>query len=257
MLLLTRYRAATGGDSSFVIKETRFRNKLEWSLVTTRPIAAGTCLGFYSGEFRPSGGDSLYAASLLTSVDIHPFADEGRITEWDRRRRPFANMNEPNEDDIASCCMLLRDFAASEIEGVENIPDYARALFFRGLACFTCRDLGPNEPLTWHYGRAYEPHRVDREYKAGAPCTADEMEQVPIDAVFRAFPKIPWRVVHPVLTPLKSLRFKPAPTKKKKRDDDDDTSSSGSGHVPKYTPRVEDREDRNERRRLARERQLS
>lgn len=266
---LTQYRAAGStevidlvsseeedeSDVPFAIAQTRLRNKMEWSLVATRPIAAGTCLGFFAGEFRSSGGESLYAASLLPGVDVHPFADERQISAAERRARPFANMNEPNEREAATCCMLVRDFAAAEIDGVEHIPDYARALFFRALACFTCRDIGAGEALTWHYGQSYEPNRRAQGYSAGTACTYDQTERIPQDAVFRAFPKVPWRVVHPVFAQLRSARFA-AKKKKRPEDEEDDTDSSGSGHAPKYTPRDEDRVDRNERRREARERQL-
>ena len=251
------YRAANQHSEAsrpFALLVTRLRNRLEWGLVTTAPISAGTCLGFYSGEFRIDRTPSLYAASLLRNVDIHPFADEEHISEAQRRERPFANMNEPNAGEQATCCMLVSDFAAHEIDGVEHIPDYARALFFRGLACFTCRDLSADEALTWHYGKSYEEHRVAEDYTAGVTCTPDEVEAISHDAVFRTFPKVPWRVAYPVFTSIKSARF--PKLRNKRRLDDEDTSSSGSGHVPKYTPRDEGRNVRNERRREARERQL-
>ena len=122
---------------------------VEWSLVATRDIPIGTFLGFYSGEFDLSIRNSLYAAKL-DNFHIYPFPDEDNISEEQRSQRPFANMNEPNIHEFANCCMIVQDFAHTEIENVSYIPNFEAARFFRGLACLSCAEIKSGESLTWH-----------------------------------------------------------------------------------------------------------
>ena len=139
----------------------RNREVTEWALVATRDLPRGTFLGFFAGEVSTEARESLYAATV-GHVHIYPFADEARITPAERARRPLASMNEPAEGDTANCFMVVQDLLPDEVLGP------AGARLYRGLACFTCRDVARDEELTWHYGASYEPHRRRQGYVAGA-----------------------------------------------------------------------------------------
>ena len=208
-----------------------------WGLLATHDLPSGMFLGFYSGTFAERSVDvSMYAAAIHNRIDIFPFADESNITKSQRQERPFANMNEPNKDQIANCAMLVQDFAHDEVEGVEWIPNHRSARFFRGLACFTCTDIPAGQQLVWHYGASYEANRIAQGYEAGLPCVPRTYEQI-----LRVIRKVPHICVYPIAGAVKSARFKtPRPMTR----NDSDTSSSGSGHSPKYTPAKETRAER-------------
>lgn len=225
---------------------------VEWSLVATRDIPIGTFLGFYSGEFDLSIRNSLYAAKL-DNFHIYPFPDEDNISEEQRSQRPFANMNEPNIHEFANCCMIVQDFAHTEIENVSYIPNFEAARFFRGLACFSCAEIKSGESLTWHYGPSYESHRQQQHYVAGRQCKKiiDKEVFIPSNSqgVLQVISKVPHKCVIPVFALRRSERFKFERKKRKRSEssDDSDTNSSGSGHIPKYVPSGS-REDRLNRR---------
>ena len=232
-------------------KTVRLRNveKTEWSLVAQTFIPSNTFLGFYTGVFDTHERESLYSVKI-DSIFIYPFENESAITHDERLRHPFANMNEPDANTYANCCMIIQDFDCSEVDNGNADP---RVRFYRGLACFTCKDIEENEELTWHYGKSYEENRLLQGYEAGWPCEKllQKLIFIPSNSsgVFKYLPKVPLHCVFPIYGTHKSERFKKTKRKRKKTSDDDsDTSSSGSGHIPKYVASTEGREERLARR---------
>lgn len=226
---------------------------VEWSLVASVEIPIGTFLGFYTGHHSNETHESLYAAKI-NNTNVYPFANESNITLKERNIRPFANMNEPKVDDAANCCMIYQDFKHDEVDGVNNILNSESARFFRGLACFACRDIKKDEELTWYYGRSYEANRQKQGYEVGRQCDAivDDLHFVASNsqAVLTVMPKVTYKCLIPVFGLQKSGRF-PVQKKRKKRNESDESSeksSSGSGHEDKYQPISEDRETRRLRR---------
>ena len=232
-------------------KRVRLRNveKTEWSLVAQTFIPSGTFLGFYTGVFDTNERESLYSVKI-NSMFIYPFENESAITQDERLRHPFANINEPDVNTHANCCMMIQDFDVSEVEHGDEDP---RVRFYRGLACFTCKDIYENEELTWHYGKSYEANRALQGYQAGWPCEKllQKLIFIPSNSsgVLKYMSEVPLHCVFPIYGTHKSERFM---IKKRKRmktsDDDSDTSSSGSGHIPKYVAPTERREERLARR---------
>lgn len=228
---------------------------IEWSLIATCDIKVNTFLGFYTGSFKSEAYDSLYSAQL-DDTHIYPFEDESNISEAERRSKPFANMNEPNESEHANCCFVVQDFKHDEVQDIQNIPNHERALYFRGLACFSCIDIKKDDELTWYYGDSYEPNRIRQGYKAGKPCTLLLQKQAFIEkdslGVLSVLPKIPSTYLIAVIKSRKSLRFPHKKKRKKTESEDNNTSdsSSGSGHEIKYKPDIIGRGERLKRRNM-------
>ena len=253
-------RAAQFPSGLYRVQQTKLmrRNveRIEWSLVANCDIPLGTFLGFYTGDHEETYRESLYAADLA-NIYIYPFKNESNITEEERKSKPFANMNEPNAGDYANCCFVNQDFDHREVEGVENIPNYDIARFFRGLACFTCDDVKRGQELTWHYGKLYQANREEQQYEAGKPCVLllHHEEFIPGNSqgVLSIMSKVPHTCLVAVTGLKKSNRF-PLPRKKRRKkrdssDDEDDSSSLESEDEPKYKPsETETRADRLKRR---------
>ena len=243
--------------NTVIVKRTRLRVRnrevKEWSLVAKRDIPAGSFIGFYTGacDRNTCPPSSLYALDMGPSQPcIVPFADEDHITSQQRDRHPLACMNEPSEGSHANCHMAVQDFANHEVEGVESIAHHETAVYFRGLACFACIDIASGEPLTWHYGPAYEPHRQAIGYVVGFPCKRVLDDEVFIQqdsqSVLQTLPRVPHYCLYPVISrTIKSARFR-IKRKTHKADSEgelDSDSSSGSGHEEAYKPRPSRRRD--------------
>ena len=174
------------------------------------------------------------------------------ITDEQRKNRPFANMNEPLAGENANCCMIVQDFKHDEIDGLVEGDD--KALFFRGLACFTCADVKTGDDLTWYYGKAYEENRQQQGYDAGKPCEllTQRVAFIPSNStgVLSFMPRVSRDCVIPMYRQHKSDRFKLKKRRRKKGDSSDspDTDSSGSGHIPKYRPNTTTRSERHNNR---------
>lgn len=222
--------------------QKRNLEKTEWSLRATQNIPTGTFLGFYTGEYTTYSRKSMYAAQVLYNTYIYPFPNEENITSEQRKAKPLANMNEPQKNTNANCCMIVQDFALNE---VQQIPDHIVAKnprFFRGLACFTCTDVKIGEELTWYYGKMYEQNRSEQGYEAGIECELllNKTVFIPENSkgILKVMPKIAFQCVVPVFGNYKSERFA-LPKKKRKKSDSsesEESSSSGSGHERKYVP---------------------
>ena len=98
----------------------------EWSLVAQTFIPSNTFLGFYTGVFDTNERESLYSVKI-NSIFIYPFENESAITQDERLRHPFANMNEPDANTYAHCCMIIQDFDCSE---VDNGNEDSRVRFY-------------------------------------------------------------------------------------------------------------------------------
>ena len=230
-------------------KKMVYRNaeRVEWYLVALVDLSVGTFLGFYTGDFSLVQKTSLYAAQVDRTF-IYPFPDEDTITREQREARPFANMNEPVKGSHANCCMIVQDFDETEV--VDG--DCEEARFYRGLACYTCADVKAGDELTWYYGKSYDAARGKQGYEAGNNCKRLLNKQVFIPSrsqgVLRIIPKVSKCCVFPVTGRYKSERFAFASKKRKRKHAKDEetssNSSSGSGHIPKYVPSSETREQR-------------
>ena len=247
---MSQVRANCLNSDCFQLTQKKFtmgRNaeKLEWSLQATRSIPPSTFLGFYKGRFverQEHDRPSLYAASVDSIVDVYPFADDNNISHAERYALPLASMNEPSVSERANCYMVVVDFAPNEVADANDL-----AKFYRGIACFTCIQIEEGQELTWHYGKSYDPMRVQQHYTAGQSCfdlepdahtTANHLD------VLAAIGKVARNCVIPVWN-RRSIRANlNKKTRKKSSDDDDDTSSSGSGHEQHYKPNSESRGDR-------------
>ena len=223
----------------------------QWTLKAVIDIPIGIFLGFYTGEYSTNLRESLYSAQL-NNIFIYPFPDEHNITDEQRKNRPFANMNEPLAGENANCCMIVQDFKHDEIDGLVEGDD--KALFFRGLACFTCADVKTGDDLTWYYGKAYEENRQQQGYDAGKPCEllTQRVAFIPSNStgVLSFMPRVSRDCVIPMYRQHKSDRFKLKKRRRKKGDSSDspDTDSSGSGHIPKYRPNTTTRSERHNNR---------
>jgi hypothetical protein len=228
----------------------RNRETREWSLCSKRPIPqAGTFLGFYTGAMDRSDcpPNSLYSVDMGRGGPcIVPFPDERAITAPERERHAFANMNEPSVRDgvkeHANCHLSIQDFRHAEVENVHMIQGHERAVFFRGLAVFTCSsDIQRGDSLTWFYGASYQPHRDAIGYEPGLPCKRVLDNEVFIQddsrSVLQSLRQVPHFCVYPVFSMnIKSARFK---FKRKHREvgREDTDFSSGSGYEEAYKPR--------------------
>ena len=219
----------------------------EWSLVAKVDMPPATFIGFYSGEFSMDRRESLYSAQV-DQMHIYPFADEENITLQERQARPLASMNEPVKNADANCCMIVQDFAPSEV--AHSSPDVR---FYRGLACFTCAHVRADDELTWNYGPSYEAIRQMQGYEAGPPCTLlrQRIPFIPDDSrgVLDHMPIVSLQCVFPVTGLHKSARFPLVKKPRRRRrsdssEEDSDASSSGSGHAPKYVASSQSREER-------------
>lgn len=202
--------------------ETRNRETRMWGLVAKRDIKTGELVGIYTGshDSLTCPPNSRYAVDIGTSQPcIIPFADENAITPFQRDTHPLACMNEPNQGRVANCHMAIQDFARHEVEGVASIPHNDEASFFRCLACFACEDIKRGDPLTWYYGKSYEPIRAVLGYTAGEICTRVQEGDVFIASDSQAtLDALSGRVPHYTVFPiLRSQMIKSARFKKKKR----------------------------------------
>lgn len=237
-----KFRASSSGSSSsskdplsdkFYLKRKQLtvKNKAvrQWSLFAKRDLEPGEFLGLYSGTFRKTTNNSLYALEIDDDIGIavFPFENEENITYEEREMRPFANMNEPEDKTAANCIMFVLDFSADEIENVQTIPNYEKAYFFRGIVCLICAKVNMHQELTWHYGPGYEPHRTSQGYIAGFPCKFKLKEEH-----FANFTPIPASDVFPVFKRIKSDRF----------------GKYDSSSEEEYIPPSESREVRQQRR---------
>ena len=223
----------------------------QWTLKAVIDIPTSVFLGFYTGEYSTDTRESLYSAQV-NHIFIYPFPDEDNITEEQRKHRPFANMNEPVYGEYANCCMIVQDFKHDEIDGL--VEGDEKALFFRGLACFTCADVKEGDALTWYYGKTYEPNRQQQGYKSGQPCEllTEGAAFIPPNSsgVLSLTPRVSRACVIPIYRQHKSERFRVVKRKKKRdaSDDSPDTDSSGSDHIPKYKPNTTTRSERHDNR---------
>lgn len=217
----------------------------EWSLVATRDLAVGTFLGFYSGRACMDCTErTVYGLKVTSAFVLLPFDDERNITFAEREARPLACMNEPTRGETANCCMVPQDFARDEVDGVAQLADHEKARYFRGIACFTCREVQAGEELTWHYGPSYAPHREEAGYEVGADCP-ERFENDP-RRLLRAMRRVPHTCVVPVWGALHSQRFG---RRSAFRPRTDEGWSSGSGHAAEYVPDPLSREERLRKRR--------
>jgi hypothetical protein len=178
-----------------VEKNQETTNVLEWGLFAKIDLPASTFLGFYTGTFSVTEKPSRYSLSVV-KVHIYPFDDEDNITHSERLEHPLASMNEPKEDEEANCCFFVQDFHPHEVVHMEQTLEH----IFRGVACFTCRDIRQGEELTWYYGKQYESIRREKGYKAGKPCSNLEELRMTIDSssILRFLPKINRSDVWPI-----------------------------------------------------------
>lgn len=163
--------------NTVLVKRTRLRVRNQetrmWSLVLKRDVSAGEFIGFYTGNMssRTCPPGSHYALHVGQSQPcIVPFQTENHISPQERDAHPLASMNEPVKDEYANCHMAVQDFSHSEIQGVTVIQHHETARYFRGMACFACKDIPAGEALTWNYGPSYEPIRQQMGYTAGQLC---------------------------------------------------------------------------------------
>ena len=218
----------------------RNRETRMWSLVAKRDLPRGTFVGFYTGAMdRNECPESYYALDMGPGAPcIVPFADEQRITPFERDRHVLASMNEPVQGEHANCDMVPQDYSHAEIDNVQAIANHETARFFRGIACFTCVDVRRGDQLTWYYGDSYQPHRDHIGYVAGMRCR-DLDGLVHSRSILDSLQRVPHYCVAAIVgRSVKSDRFK---VKRKRHVDSEgeesSSSSSGSGHEEAYKPR--------------------
>lgn len=230
-----------------IVKRTRLRTrngeKREWSLVAKTDIPLGKFIAFYTGPMSTTSplAESRYAVDMGPGQPtIVPFPDENDITSQQRDRNPLACSNEPAEGHRANMHLIPQDFTKEEVDSVRNVYNHEIAKYFRGLAAFACRDIQAGEQLTWHYGPRYEPIRRLMGYVAGLPCQLVEQDRPFLKdnsaSVFESLGAVPAYCVFPVLTNIKSIRFRPKRPARVDSEGEESIDSSSGDHEQAYDP---------------------
>lgn len=185
----------------FEVKQMRRRNADYYLLKATQQIEEGTFLGLYLGTYieceksmprslykvhvqEPAPGKRKKSQVRMQDYEVYPFGRrDSDLTKADalerRKKRPFANMNEPNEDATANCKVVTVHLDGSYV----MCSGCAAATRFGCLAVFACRTIGADEEMTWHYGKDYQKLRESEKYKAGTDCTFRLEDQDLLDLI--------------------------------------------------------------------------